>query len=317
MCDFFSIIIIGNGFDLYHGLPTKFADFGCFAKTNNKAEYEILSQLLANSAGYNSSDQNYIASCWEDFETSLGAISSTAFKNSILVSNSNGSSDDIIYSLQANEIVQRLEGLVGAEPIGSVNAFSDWVKSIDVGSAAKKNFNFPDNAFYITFNYTDTLQQLYAIQHACVEHIHGYARDNDFKPIVGHGEILPSFVHDINCPPEYNPSNPWSQFMTNTKKDVVHLSNLLRLNFNKMFRSGLPERIQITVLGHSVNQIDQPYFCLLNDLFPDVDWRFSYHSDRDKQNVQNLISACINMNMLCLKKLSDYENDFSITGVDN
>jgi hypothetical protein len=316
MSDLFSIVVIGNGFDRYHGLATTFADFRCFANTNNTAEYEILSQLLANSAGYSPSDQKNIASFWADFETSLGAISSTAFEKSILAYNTNGLPDDIFYSLQANQIVRRLEGLVGAEPMGSVNAFRDWVKSINIEEGTQGKFNFPKNAFYISFNYTDTLQKLYSIKHTYVKHIHGCVKDCDFKPIVGHGEILPSFVHDINCPPEYNPSNPWSQFMNNTKKDVARCSNLLRLNFDEMFEAGLPERIQITVLGHSVNQIDQPYFCLLNKYFPNADWRFSYHCDRDKQNVQKLNSVCNDMNLLCLKKLHEFEDDFSITGVD-
>ena len=63
--------IIGNGFDLYHGLTTSYADFCQYVKENDKALYEFLERYV-----YFESDKDGL---WNNFEQNLGTFDHGAF----------------------------------------------------------------------------------------------------------------------------------------------------------------------------------------------------------------------------------------------
>lgn len=76
-------------------------------------------------------------------------------------------------------------------------AFSKWVRSIKI--ATKRAYDeISLDALYLTFNYTDTLEELYHIPERQVLYIHGRASKGD-KLIVGHDhEINPADYWDDN-----------------------------------------------------------------------------------------------------------------------
>ena len=59
-----TLVIVGNGFDLWHGLPTSYADFKIFLENNgnHKNFLEDISKYIDESA------------LWSDFEHALGEI---------------------------------------------------------------------------------------------------------------------------------------------------------------------------------------------------------------------------------------------------
>lgn len=70
--------------------------------------------------------------------------------------------------------------------------FARWISTIDVKNAeVKKDFENllieDENNFFITFNYTKTLEEIYGINENYICHIHGYI-DEDSNILVGHGE---------------------------------------------------------------------------------------------------------------------------------
>ena len=68
------------------------------------------------------------------------------------------------------------------------DAFTDWVLSIPMPSRAMR-MDLSKEAFYLTFNYADTLECLYDIPEDQILHIHGRASKGD-KLIVGHNRMI-------------------------------------------------------------------------------------------------------------------------------
>ena len=56
------LIILGNGFDLAHELPTKYSDFRDFTWINNREFYEQLTKYI------------FEDDLWNDFENALGSF---------------------------------------------------------------------------------------------------------------------------------------------------------------------------------------------------------------------------------------------------
>jgi hypothetical protein len=65
------LYIIGNGFDLHHGLRTRYADFCLCVRENDKELYEFLEW-------YVDADLNKDG-LWKDFEKDLGTFDHAAF----------------------------------------------------------------------------------------------------------------------------------------------------------------------------------------------------------------------------------------------
>jgi hypothetical protein len=65
------IILIGNGFDLHHGLKTHYSDFHKYISQYNP-ELECFFEDYFNME----TDENYL---WKDFESDLGTFDSKSF----------------------------------------------------------------------------------------------------------------------------------------------------------------------------------------------------------------------------------------------
>ena len=173
------LYVIGNGFDLWHGLPTGYSDF---------CEYS--SDALEESEQFFWFQEDQRA--WSDFENDLGTFDWAVFYdvhnhhdldfNDFKMSYIAGLEDELIQ--EANRHVDTIR-----------ESFVEWVDSIDI-SLLKPRMHFKANARFITFNYTSTLQQIYGISEDRVLHIHGRAETYD-ELIFGHGETMKelSLIH--------------------------------------------------------------------------------------------------------------------------
>ena len=68
-----------------------------------------------------------------------------------------------------------------------IEAFKDWVDSIDIAKAGKVR-ELPVECKYLTFNYTETLEVIYGIPASNILHIHG-SRILDNEYIIGHNNF--------------------------------------------------------------------------------------------------------------------------------
>lgn len=187
--DIRNLFIIGNGFDVAHGLPTRYADFKKYLSERIKsnqgikdidgdyikiteisrlpeqkiwcgksvcAEYwkeEELIYWLVDEVSNSKSDMK-----WSDFETYLSELNIQA------VLNKWGYTVENVMKIQ--ETLNDISGF-----------FFRWVNTIDL-SKAKKKLNMEkiikgDENLVLSFNYTETLEKLYGVCEHSICHIHG------------------------------------------------------------------------------------------------------------------------------------------------
>ena len=121
-----TLYIIGNGFDLWHELPTGYNDFYDFAK-------DFLDEIEE----YYSFDLRYHQP-WHDFENALGNFDAENFlsiHNEVDVNSEDFRPRDI-YGLE-DELTEQTKIHVS----NIEEAFTDWVNSIDVTDTDKKLFS--------------------------------------------------------------------------------------------------------------------------------------------------------------------------------
>ncbi|WP_421516825.1 bacteriophage abortive infection AbiH family protein [Edwardsiella piscicida] len=138
--------------------------------------------------------------------------------------------------------------------------FRNWISKIEVPKDGQyKKFKSLDNeAIFLTFNYTSTLERLYSINESNIKHIHG-SIDDGSEIILGHGWERTKTV---------NPA-PGADQDTRESGGYYLLDEMFDSNFKNcseiineesVFFDSLNSVTQIVVIGHSLSDVDSKYF---------------------------------------------------------
>ncbi len=265
---FVNLFILGNGFDLGHDIPTRYGDFrnylriekSWFLDNFERAYYIGIPELWANLEGElaNIQDDVLFESMFQ--ETDLG-----------LESGNTGIVDTLTYHFrsQFNYIEDLTEHL------------KSWIEGINSNiedySVKTSSISPSNNDLFINFNYTTTLEDLYGIAEEQIIHIHGCA--NSYEDLVlGHSNV-DKVNHFINLRNEMEnkfdeQSSPIYDALANycdkTFKDVsLYIDDLYKFDYSSVNR--------INVIGHSLGDVDMPYFNRVNELtIADTEWYIYY-----------------------------------------
>ena len=266
------LYIIGNGFDRAHGMPTGYGDFRRWLLQNNR--FDFIHELQSSYPARIKDD--YLL--WSQFEKALGeydleAVINLSWENLYLTVDSLGNQlfNNSFIDTQLPDIIDE--------------AFTKWVRSIKLPTV-KAYDCIGQEALYLTFNYTDTLEGLYQVPEQQVLHIHGRASRGE-KLIVGHNrEINPGDYWDDNL--DMRENNERMQRLTemnNLCKPVFKL-----LERNGYFFEGLGNVKDIQIIGHSCEEVDYPYFRKVKEsVNTNALWHFNPHNDDDKVREKKLI----------------------------
>lgn len=270
-----TLYIIGNGFDRYHGLPTSYADFNRYVTRNFIELEERLFRYFAFSLDSDS--------LWKNFEQELATFAYGEFMDSYnhidVLDDSFKPSD--FFSLE-DEIEQETDYLID----DIRNAFSHWVESIELPENNYFQIAFSPDADFINFNYTETLEKYYAISEDRILYIHNKANDYKGELVFGHGEQelpgekLDAFDEDgeptrtMATDSENSAKYPFYALKKDTK--AVMKENDTRLQI----MTGIT---QITVLGHSLGEVDWPYFQGLYERFSSAKWSISFYLEEERE----------------------------------
>lgn len=160
-----ALYILGNGFDLAHGLKTRYSDFREYLANNKDDDLKRLKEELDDLY-----DQKEL---WSDFEKALGNPNVEIIKK-------------INSAFGLNLFDERLFRQIKS-------AFESWIRHVDNQKNEKTlPYSFSDDTF-ITFNYTTTLEKQYEIHDDRILHIHGYVIESYFKPgifVLGHNKEI-------------------------------------------------------------------------------------------------------------------------------
>lgn len=272
------LYVIGNGFDRWHNLPTSYSDFSEFAD-KELTEFE----------NYYSFDDLHNYEPWHDFENALSAFDADIFLDTF--NEVNVQSDDFkpsqVYGLE-DEIAQQTR-----EHISDVQStFAGWIRQIDVSKTSPK-MTFEQESQFITFNYTSTLQTVYGVDDSCVFHIHGRAdKDANEDLIFGHGE-------DVQELPEVDEDGEptgdiFSEALSAARYPLYALKKPVDeiLERYKTYFDGLRNIEEVVIIGHSLNNIDIPYFRRIAEVATSANWTVTYHDETDKPIFMQTLVDC-------------------------
>lgn len=293
-----SLFIVGNGFDLSHGLETSYEHFHCYLKetypdaqptdcvpeylTDNHgnevptSEDEVvgfIEQLLCDADG----DK------WSDLETAIGEID---FDN-YLPDHEHDEDDDYEWDeMYFNENC----AMALVNPILEIPSyFNDWISTIDVEEAnPKKSFlQLIDKRvdLFLSFNYTPTLEMVYGIEDVC--HIHGVQGE---RLLFGHGETYDYFSDD-NYGVKPGTEDSFQQMHDQLKKDT-YFALKQNLGFFKNLSSTVD---RIYSYGFSFSKVDEIYIkevCKRIDTNGVIWYLNSYDNNETQLNYQSAIRKC-------------------------
>ncbi len=276
-----NLFIIGNGFDLAHGMATGYGDFRRWLIENNR--FDVLYELQ--SAYPAKINEDYLL--WCEFEKALGeydldTVINWSWENLFLTEISLGN--------------QLFNGLIDVQLPDIIDeAFTKWVRSIQIPLRAKYN-TLSRDALYLSFNYTDTLERLYQIPEQQVLHIHGRVAKGE-KLIVGHNrKIDPAKYWDDDF--DMRENNERMQRLTDMNdlcKPVFEIiekcdSFFKRLGFTK----------DIIIFGHSLGEIDYPYYRKIKgSVSSEAIWHFNPYSADDIKRIEKFVQTIKITNYIC------------------
>ncbi|UWQ32084.1 bacteriophage abortive infection AbiH family protein [Leisingera sp. M527] len=294
------LAIVGNGFELHHGLQTSYGSFAQFAKDHSSNVYTLLSELFLASSEYMGLDRppptnekNFVYDRWCDFESCLGLLDDEEF-----VQRSQEGVSEYMQELGMEEhlVDEFVHGMASI-----LDTFRDWVLGIDLPMSHQKGFIFEPTTVFVNFNYTETLETFYKVDPARIFYIHGRRASQD-RLIVGHDTSppKPQSKHDL---PDVQ-FNPFYGYLRLTRKPIEDIEPKLRA-----WLVALPDIDRISVRGHSLGFVDFPYFETINKLHPSATWSFSYFNEEDLGNIRNVIQSLDlkHAAVLSVAKLSEFE----------
>ena len=299
------LYILGNGFDLAHGLPTTYWHFRSYLKHSHPAfleafeeHYDIYPSMTENEK------KKYL---WNRFEYNLANIDEEIIIENAISLEMNLESGDIgiedtLYSYFTDEYqyIQKLALYL-----------KEWVRTIRIRDCLPRvsRINNINNDLFLTFNYTATLENVYLIRPDSVIHIHGSLRGYTLDPVIGHGNkarierINKKIIEAETIFDEKQSSicRVIKDYYHATLKDTDKYSSCL-----DPIKKVRPK--EIIVVGHSIDEIDLPYFTLVDQYTGHKNiWTIVVHRDTEKPLLINhLSSAGVNKKRIRTVSSSDF-----------
>ena len=299
------LFLIGNGFDRAHGLPTDYWDFRSFL---SKVYPDFLMGFEEHYQLYlGTPDEEKKNILWNRFETNLANID-----EDIIIEN--GVSIDL--DLESGDVgIEDTMYMCLSEEYRYIKYLSkyikEWVRTISIKDCLPRTSKISrcNEDYYITFNYTATLENVYKIPSSNVLHIHGSLRSYTKDPVIGHGNF--KRLEEINSKiseAEKLFDEKWSSvckvvrdYYKTTFKDVNKYIPSLSIISDMKFD-------EIIVLGLSLEGVDLPYFKCIDMLTgKKLEWKiYCYHEDEGTKKKENLVDQGISPERITVYISADF-----------
>jgi hypothetical protein len=330
-----TLYIIGNGFDLYHGLDTKYQSFAFFLQDKYSRIHEYLIRYYNLPELDRKNKDSLWNPEWAQFEKALADLN---FEE-VLEDNS-----DLAADISAEDFSSRdwhtyqfeMEAIVNLLTYDLREAFKEFIMSVQ----------FPDNAdgkllalerdsVFINFNYTNTLERYYGIRLARILYIHGRALNIQDDLILGHGVNPETFYPKQSVAPEGlsdEEFQQWSEHMGDgydysydqAQKEILsyfdksHKSTKDIIQQHQIFFDELKNIEKVIILGHSISDVDKPYFLKVIETLKfnckalqfsgckKVNWIASYYKDSERdERIEKLAEIGVSKNLIQMIKIEE------------
>ena len=255
--------IIGNGFDIAHGLNTKYNNFKEFLNEYNPDLKNVLED------GCNDSDL-----LWSRFEEALGYLDY-----------------DYLLDVYRDEVDIGLDspGLCAHNMIQTIvdirrtleslpDVLNEWISTIDVTDIDQlpliNTYMIDSDNYFINFNYTNTLECVYNIDYT---HIY-YIQYHEDLLVLGHaGPVYPSNYDEVNGDVIYSPSEQAA--IDFSMDELIELDDEKEC-IREMLRKDSHESL------HNLNQFLERYGSQINRI---ISFGFSY-GEADMLYIRSIIN---------------------------
>lgn len=320
------LYIVGNGFDMHHGLDTRYQAFGFYLQTYYSEIYDYLIEYYG-LPDLNKNDKNSYNDplyLWSEFEKALADLDfeSVLDNNTDLVAKPGAPNfkdrDWHSFSIEMETIVNDLT-------INLFKAFKQFILKIEYPKRIDGKIILLDkDASYLTFNYTDTLERYYEIPPENILYIHEKADHDENTLVLGHGIDPENFKLEEASPPEglndeeyenwkeemadsfdYSYESGKQELMTYFVKSFKQTSEII--SENESFFQKIENVTNIILLGHSLSEIDKPYLTeVFNSVTKNSIWSATYHENTDKySHEEKLFDLGIKKDHIRLIKMDD------------
>ena len=184
------LYVIGNGFDLFHGLATDYKGFLDFLGKRNTELADYLESYFSDNL-------------WSSFEEGLGTFDAGALLRDQLGQLPDEENDS---SGEMHAMFDAVFWITNTVAVKLPEELNHWVSEIPIRQKSGKVFPLDKFAQFFTFNYTRTLQELYGVEDDRILHIHGQAKFRVRKPdevgiqssetplVIGHSRGRPAIL---------------------------------------------------------------------------------------------------------------------------
>ena len=274
-----TLYIIGNGFDMAHHIKCKYSDFQDYLYEHYFDYYENISQ------GY-----GYSQELWTDFEKMLPSCATYIEDNGIQMG------EEMLDSIDYDPMDDMGIGIWLDSQYRFLNRLPlylrRWVESIDI--IKPKMFRLQDDALFFTFNYTATLEKVYSIEPDRILHIHGFVEDKKEELIIGHcdrktiewarekKQEAESVFADTNV----STYDRIIKYCEQTLKRTDLIMEIHRFFFEHIYNVD-----EVIVIGHSLNDVDLPYFKKIKEAINvTAHWTVYYHDPGDQKRFRKIMN---------------------------
>ncbi len=276
------LYIIGNGFDLHHKLNTSYGAFADWLKENKSPLYDRCSKYLMGE------DTNL----WNEFENCFSYIDYDTIEDeasSFLYSYGAKDWSDSYHHNYQYEIEQITNDL----STNLIQAFTEWITIVDSQISCSpcltsKVLINPD-AHYLTFNYTSTLTKIFNISAEQIKHIHGSCSHGGI--VLGHAyEIAPDeFTGQIDEETDVRVADGYHLIQEYFNRTLKPSQNIIERNAD--YFKDLQYASKVFVLGHSMSEVDKPYFDKIATFTRDIPWIVSYYEEESKGYLSKVLQS--------------------------
>ena len=219
---------------------------------------------------------------WSDFENALGRID---FNHTIQESSSDFESAKGGYC-NMHKTKENIEKF-----------FKKWIESIKIEKVRK--YTFVEDDYFVTFNYTKTLEVIYGIKENRIWHIHGKQGGN---LIFGHNEkyLYEEYLENYHNGYDETGDRRLENALKSIATELImsFLKPVDRIINNDFINEIIPilanaKVNKIIVLGHSLNKVDLPYFDILMKSLQIEEFISSYFKATDKEIKEKIIKKLL------------------------
>lgn len=287
-----ALFVIGNGFDLMHGARSSYYAFRDSLGKNSRLRRNLEAFIA-------------VDDLWADFETALGKIDMDFFGGARNVADWLENMDAFDGDAGAAEFFLACD--MATQPVRDIaedleRRFGEWVAKLALGTDDRPLAQLFEAALagggrghpkVLNFNYTEFVEDVYGVPREQVCYIHGCRRKEKGSPkpklVLGHAPRVNDFMFDTSG---YRAArrDAGRRETVAAAQDVVARSLLsYDVDFTKdcariieahaEFFESLEDVDAIVVIGHSLSEVDWPYFDeIMSRIRGDqVHWHLSCH----------------------------------------